>query len=151
MAKTNTQKEKEKAKGATKKKPTMKDILDAKKSGGKGKKKKWSKTKSKEKLNNTVFWVKATWDKCSKDLIAKESYISPSVLSEKLKINLSLARAAIKQLVEEGRLAPYNDETHSRWGLFVKSQAFIKELEAKPVAAAEKDKKGGKQQAKKDK
>ena len=143
MGQTKTQKDKAKTKADTKKKPTMKDILAKKKAGGKGKKKKWSKTKSKEKLNNTVFWLKATWDKCSKDLIAKESYISPSVISDKLKVNLSLARAAIKQLVEDGKLTPYNDETHARWGVFVKSQAFIKELEDKPVVAVEKEKKGG--------
>jgi small subunit ribosomal protein S25e len=134
--KTNTQKEKEKAKGATKKKPTIKDIISSKKAGGKGKKKKWSKSKSKEKLNNSVFWIKSAWDKCSKDIVAKEAYLTPSIISEKLKINVSLARAAIKQLFEEGKVIPYNGETHSRWGLFVKSPTFIKELEAKPVAAA---------------
>lgn len=147
MAKTDKQKANEKAKGATKKKPTMKDILAKKKAGGgKGKKKKWTKSKSKEKLNNTVFWTKALWDKCNKDVITKESYLSPSVVSDKLKVNVSLARAAIKQLVEEGKLAPYNNESHARWGVYVKSQAFIKELEAKPQTAApeKKEKKGGK-------
>lgn len=71
-------------------------------SGGKGKKKvnsfsqklilikiqKWSKSKSKEKLNNAVFWTKPVWDKLLKDVVTKEAYLTPSVISEKLKINV---------------------------------------------------------------
>jgi len=140
--KTNKQKDSEKSKGATKKKPTIKDIIDKKKNEGKGKKKKWSKIKNKEKVNNTVFWTKASWEKCQKDIVGKEAFLTPSVISEKLKVNVSLARAAIKQLEEEGKIAPYNDERHSKYGLFVKSEAYKKELEAKPVVAdTKKDKK----------
>lgn len=146
--KTNKDKEKDKAKADSKKKPSMKDILAKRAAkGGKGKKKKWSKTKTKEKLNNAVFWTKPLWDKVSKDVIAKESYITPSVLSEKLKINVSLARAAIQELVKEDKISPYNNELHSRWGLFVKSENFKKELESKPVET--KDKKEGKKGGKK--
>jgi len=141
--KTNKQKDAEKTKAATKKKPTMKDIIDKKKTDGKGKKKKWSKVKSKEKINNTVFWTKALWDKCQKDVAGKEAYITPSVISEKLKVNVSLARAAIKQLEEEKKIVPYNDERHSKYGLFVRSEAFKKELESKPVEE-KKEKKQGK-------
>ena len=125
MGATKKQKEDAKAKGATKKKPTIKDILAKKNSGGKAKKK-WSKTKTKEKVNNSVFWMKSSWDKCQKDLIAKEAYITPSIISEKLKVNVSLAREAIKELQATGRLVCYNGEAHSRWGLFVKSPEFIK-------------------------
>lgn len=131
--KTDKQKDIEKAKGAGKKKPTMKDIIDKKKTSGKAKKKKWSKVKSKEKVNNTVFWTKALWDKCQKDIAGKEPFLTPSVISEKLKINVSLARAAIKQLEEENKIVPYNNEKHSKFGLFVKSEAFKKEIESKPV------------------
>ncbi len=48
---------------------------------------KWSKSKSKEKLNNAVFWTKPVWDKLLKDVVTKEAYLSPSVVSEKLKVN----------------------------------------------------------------
>lgn len=137
--KTQKQKESEKKKADTKKKPTMKDII-AKKST-KPKKKKWTKGKTKEKVNNAVFWTKPIWDKLGKDVIAKESYITPSVISEKLKVNVSIARQAIKQLVEEEKLGNYNGETHSRWGLFVKTDAFIKQLAEKPKEATEKGKK----------
>jgi len=148
MGKTEKDKEKDKKKGETKKKPQMKDILAKKDKGGKGKKKKWSKTKTKEKLNNSVFWTKAAWDKLNKDVIAKEPYLSPSVVSEKLKVNVSLARAAIQQLMADGKIRPYQNEYHSRWGVFVKSDAYIKEQEAKPKEEV-KDKKGGQQQGEK--
>ena len=146
MGETKTAKDKKSIVANTKKKPAMKDILSAKKTGGKKKKNKWSKTKSKEKLNMSVIWTKASWEKCSRDLIAKENYVTPHVISEKCKVNVSLARAAIKQLVEEGKLTAYNGEEGS-YGLFVKSDNFRKELEAKPAAAAtdnKKEKKGGK-------
>lgn len=138
MGKTKADKEKDKKKADTKKKPTMKDILAKK--GAKGKKKKWSKTKTKEKTNNAVFFTKSVWDKLSKDIIAKEAYITPSLISDKLKINVSLARAAIQELLKEDKLAHYNDESHSRWGLYTKSESFAKELAEKPVDV-KKDKK----------
>ena len=50
--------------------------------------KKWSKSKSKEKLNNAVFWTKPVWDKLLKDVVAKEAYVTPSIISEKLKVNV---------------------------------------------------------------
>ena len=49
---------------------------------------KWSKTKSKDKLNNVVFWTKPLLDKLNRDVIAKELYITPTLISEKLKINV---------------------------------------------------------------
>lgn len=143
MGQTKTQKDKNAAKAETKKKPTMKDILAKKKTASKGKKK-WSKTKTKEKLNMSVIWTKSAWDKCSKDLIAKENYVTPHIISEKFKLNVSLARAAIKQLIEEGKLTPYNGEDHSKYGIYVKSDSFRKELESKPVATNVEEKKGKK-------
>jgi len=126
----------------------MKDIL-AKKSG-KGKKKKWSRTKSKEKLNNTVYWTKAAWTKLSSEIIMKEPFITPSLISEKLKLNVSLARQGIQELLKEGLLVPYNNETHSKWGLFVKSQKTQLEADKKATEDAAKDvKKGGEKKQKK--
>ena len=103
------------------------------KGSGKNKKKKWSKAKSKEKLNNSVFWTLQLFNKLSKEIISKEQYITPSVISEKLKVNVSLARAAIQQLITEEKLMPYNFEPHSRWGLYVKTDKFQKELDSKPI------------------
>ena len=136
--KTQKQKESEKKKADTKKKPTEKD-MSAKKST-KSKKKKWSKGKTKEKVNNVAFWTKQLWDKLNRDIISKEAYITPSVISEKLKVNVSIARQAIRQLLEEEKLAHYNDESHSRWGLFIRSANFQKQVDEKAAADA-KDKK----------
>jgi small subunit ribosomal protein S25e len=63
-------------------------LKDSASTGGKGKKKKWSKSKSKDKLNNVVFWSKPVYDKLIRDVIAKEVYVTPSIISEKLKVNV---------------------------------------------------------------
>ena len=144
MAGGKTDKDKKKAadKWATKKKPAMKDIL-AKKSGGGKAKKKWSKTKSKEKLNNAVYWTKSIWDKLSKDVVAKEAYLTPSIISEKCKVNVSLARQAIKGLLEEQKIAP-NSEYHSKYTCFVKTANFVAPVSEKKEGGETKTAKGGK-------
>merc|ERR1711970_815003 len=75
------------------------------KKGGKtdSKKKKWSKGKVREKLNNSVCFDQATYDKMMKEAAAWK-LVTPSVLSERLKINGSLARRAIKELLNAGSL-----------------------------------------------
>mmetsp|Transcript_15215 Transcript_15215/g.39554 ORF Transcript_15215/g.39554 Transcript_15215/m.39554 type:complete len:109 (-) Transcript_15215:467-793(-) len=70
-------------------------------SGGKGKKKKWSKGKVKEKLQNLVLFDKSTYEKLISD-IPKNKLITPSIISEKLKVNGSLARRAVKELLSKG-------------------------------------------------
>ncbi|GAB4813640.1 hypothetical protein N2152v2_000686 [Parachlorella kessleri] len=67
----------------------------------KGKKKKWSKGKMKEKVNNMVKFDKATYEKLLTE-VPKYKMITPSVLSDRLRINGSLARAAIKELLGQG-------------------------------------------------
>merc|ERR1711911_263966 len=69
--------------------------------GGKAKKKKWSKGKVRDKLNNLVLFDKATYDKLYKE-VASYKLITPSVVSERLKIRGSLARFALKELEEKG-------------------------------------------------
>eukprot|EP00004_Rigifila_ramosa_P019160 TRINITY_DN483_c0_g1_i1.p3 TRINITY_DN483_c0_g1~~TRINITY_DN483_c0_g1_i1.p3 ORF type:complete len:127 (+),score=37.01 TRINITY_DN483_c0_g1_i1:36-383(+) len=69
--------------------------------GGKAKKKKWSKGKVREKLNNLVWFDKATLEKLNKE-IPTAKLITPSVVSERLKINGSLARRAIRDLEAKG-------------------------------------------------
>ncbi|KAL6199232.1 hypothetical protein ACLB2K_029018 [Fragaria x ananassa] len=70
----------------------------AKSGGGKQKKKKWSKGKQKEKVNNMVLFDQATYDKL---LLEAPNFklITPSILSDRLRINGSLARRAIKDLI----------------------------------------------------
>lgn len=67
--------------------------------------KKWSKGKVREKINNLVLFDKKTAQRMSKE-VPKMKLITPSAISERLKINGSLARAAIKELVAKGVIRP---------------------------------------------
>ncbi|KAJ9458520.1 40S ribosomal protein S25 [Diplonema papillatum] len=69
--------------------------------GGKAKKKKWSKGKTREQLNNAVMWDKNLVDKLEKDA-PKYKVITTAILSERLKINGSLARQALFYLEQKG-------------------------------------------------
>jgi len=69
--------------------------------GGKAKKKKWSKGKVRDKLNNLVLFDKPTMEKLMKE-VPSYKLITPSVVSERLKIRGSLARFALKELEEQG-------------------------------------------------
>lgn len=65
------------------------------------KKKKWSKGKVKDKANNGVVCDKPTFDKIFKE-VPTYKMISQSVLIDRMKINGSLARVAIRHLEREG-------------------------------------------------
>jgi len=62
---------------------------------------KWSKGKVRDKLNNLVLFDKATYDKLYKE-VPSYKLITPAVVSERLKIRGSLARAALKELQTKG-------------------------------------------------
>merc|ERR1719316_1247983 len=79
--------------------------------GGKAKKKKWSKGKVKEKLSNLVLFDKTTYDKMLAD-VPKLKLITPSIISEKLKVNGSLARKAVKELVSQNLIRPILTHKH---------------------------------------
>ncbi|XP_054577040.1 40S ribosomal protein S25-like [Eptesicus fuscus] len=70
------------------------------KSGGKAKKK-WSKGEVQDKLNNLVLFDKATYDKLCKE-VPNYKLITPAVVFNRLKIHGSLARAALKELLNKG-------------------------------------------------
>ncbi|KAI6243405.1 40S ribosomal protein S25 [Aphelenchoides fujianensis] len=72
-------------------------------SGGKAKKKKWSKGKVRDNLNNAVLFDKATYDKLHKEVVSAK-LITPSVVSERLKVRASLATAVLRQLQTEGHI-----------------------------------------------
>merc|ERR1711957_784311 len=80
--------------------------------GGKSKKKKWSKGKVKEKLANLVMFDKGTYDKLLKE-IPKAKLIPPAVVSERLKVNGSLARLAIRHLEEKGVITHVGEKHHA--------------------------------------
>ena len=69
--------------------------------GGKAKKKKWSKGKVRDKLNNMVLFDKATYDKLYKE-VTTYKLITPSVVSERLKVRVSLAKAGLRELLSKG-------------------------------------------------
>jgi small subunit ribosomal protein S25e len=72
-------------------------------SGGKAKKKKWSKGNVRDKLNNQVLFDKATYDKLLKE-VPSYKLITPSVVSERLKVRGSLARKALDELLQKGMI-----------------------------------------------
>ncbi|CAJ0946453.1 unnamed protein product, partial [Mesorhabditis belari] len=69
--------------------------------GGKAKKKKWSKGKVRDKLNNMVLFDQATYDKLYKE-ITTGKLITPSTVSERLKVRASLAKAGLRELQAKG-------------------------------------------------
>uniref|UniRef100_A0A7E4VW49 40S ribosomal protein S25 n=1 Tax=Panagrellus redivivus TaxID=6233 RepID=A0A7E4VW49_PANRE len=73
--------------------------------GGKAKKKKWSKGKVRDKLNNAVLFDQATYDKFAKEIVSVK-LITPSVVSERFKIRASLAKQALRQLHANGLIKP---------------------------------------------
>ncbi|KAJ7477166.1 ribosomal protein S25 [Mycena galericulata] len=75
-------------------------------SGGKAaKKKKWSKGKVKDKAQHAVTLDKPTFDRIMKE-VPTFRFISQSILIERLKINGSLARVAIRHLERDGQIKP---------------------------------------------
>merc|ERR1712118_655727 len=79
--------------------------------GGKAKKKKWSKGKVKEKLSNLVLFDKTTYEKMLSD-VPKRKVITPSIISEMLKVNGSLARKAVKELASKNLIRPILTHKH---------------------------------------
>jgi len=86
--------------------------------GAKKQKKKWSKGKVKDKAQHAVLLDKATSDKLYKDV---QSYrlVTVATLVDRLKINGSLARRCIKDLVEKGMIKPVVE--HSRMKIYTRA------------------------------
>ncbi|KAF1811489.1 hypothetical protein P152DRAFT_474651 [Eremomyces bilateralis CBS 781.70] len=86
--------------------------------GGKKQKKKWSKGKVKDKANHAVILDKSTNEKLQKDV---QSYrlITVATLVDRLKINGSLARAALKDLEDKGIIKPI--VTHSKMKVYTRA------------------------------
>jgi small subunit ribosomal protein S25e len=73
--------------------------------GGKGKKKKWSKGKARDKVDNKVLFSKEQHDRLHAE-VPKMKLITVSSVVEKLKISGGLARRALRDLAEEGKIRP---------------------------------------------
>jgi small subunit ribosomal protein S25e len=73
--------------------------------GGKGKKKKWSKGKSRDKVDNKVLMTKEQYDRFMAE-VPKMKLITVSAVVEKLKISGGLCRRALRQLASDGKIRP---------------------------------------------
>ncbi|XP_075260397.1 small ribosomal subunit protein eS25-like isoform X2 [Convolutriloba macropyga] len=71
--------------------------------GGKAKKKKWSKGKSRDKLNNSVYFDEETYAKFKKE-VPNYRLITPSVVSERMKVRVPLAKRALRELERHGQI-----------------------------------------------
>ncbi|CDR94482.1 ribosomal protein S25, putative [Babesia bigemina] len=78
-----------------------------------GKRKKWVKVKTKDKVNNAVFFEKATVDRLMTE-IPKAKLITISTIVDKLKVNGSLARQALAHLEEQNLIKPVCDQHHQQ-------------------------------------
>nr|CAD7568328.1 unnamed protein product [Timema californicum] len=90
------------SKGSSSKQPQKTQKKKEGGAGGKAKKKKWSKGKVRDKLNNQVLFDKATYEKLLKE-VPSYKLITPSVVSERLKVRGSLARRALDELLQKGK------------------------------------------------
>ncbi|KAJ1815394.1 40S ribosomal protein S25 [Coemansia sp. RSA 2671] len=75
----------------------------AKGSAGSKNKKKWSKGKVQDKANNSVIFNADTLAKLEKE-VPTYKLITPSVLVDRLRINGSLARRALRELEARGSI-----------------------------------------------
>merc|ERR1712198_581364 len=116
-------------------------------SGGKAKKKKWSKGKVRDKLNNLVLFDKATYDKLYKE-VPSCKLITPSVVSERLKVRGSLARRTLGELEGKGLIKLVS--AHRSQIIYTR---VTKDNEDEPEGGVvvEKPKKGGGGKSKKNK
>lgn len=105
---------------------------------------KWSKGRTKEKLQNKVIFDKETYDKLMKELPSYK-VITPSIVADRLKVNGSLARQAIKELAAKGLIRAI--AIHSAQLVYTRAKEEVKE--ATPAAAAAPAKGGKKGAAKK--
>merc|ERR1712046_470099 len=96
-------KDDKKSAGKSDSKKNLKDFLAKSKQGASKLKKKWSKGKVREKLNNMVVFDQQTYDKMLKE-VKTFKLVTPSAISERLKINGSLARRSIQELLKAGTI-----------------------------------------------
>merc|ERR1712130_770428 len=99
-------------------KKNLKDFLAKSKGGASAKKKKWSKGKVREKLNNLVVFDQQTYDRMLAE-VKNFKLVTPSAISERLKVNGSPARRAIQKLLEAGLIRPI--EVHSRQAIYTRN------------------------------
>merc|ERR1711887_228492 len=86
-------------------------------SSSKGKKKKWSKGKVRDKLVNLSLFDKATFDKFNKE-VPGYKIVTASIASERMKVKASLAKRGLRRLAAEGKIRAV--VTHSAQVVYAK-------------------------------
>ena len=89
--------------------------------GGKAKKKKWSKVKVKDKLNNATTVDEKLRDRIFKDL-PKTLLVTISTISDKYKVSGAIARKAIADLLVNNQIKQVGDH-HYACPIYTGSQA----------------------------
>jgi len=105
-------------------------------SKGKGKKKKWSKGKLREKKAHRVVFTKGLLDQFIKEVPKKQKLVTVYNLVENYKINCSLARKGIRELLKRNLISPVAPS--GTYGIWTKSASV---LAAEAAAKAEKSSK----------
>merc|ERR1712032_1261739 len=80
---------------------------------GRSQRKKWSKGRVSEKLANSVVFDSSAYEKMLKE-IPKAKLVTPSVVSERLKVNGSVARLAMRDLEEKGLIRHVGEKHHAQ-------------------------------------
>jgi small subunit ribosomal protein S25e len=101
-------------------------------SRSKGKKKKWSKGKLREKKQHRVVFTKALLDQFIKEVPKKQKLVTIYNLVENYKVNCSLARKGIRELIKKDLLQPVAPS--GTYGIWTKS-ASVEKAEAAARAA----------------
>merc|ERR1712166_1330792 len=101
-------------------------------------KKSWTKVKVKDKLNDEVFLDQKCYEKLCNE-IPKILCVTRAILCEKFKINGSVARFLIRDLVEKNLLEPRGDQK-ANFALCrgVQSKSAAEKLADEEAAAAAK-------------
>jgi small subunit ribosomal protein S25e len=107
------------------------------KGGSQKAKKKWSKGKTREALNNAVLWEKAAVDKLNVE-VPKYKVITPSILSDRLKISVALAAEGLKHLAKKGTIRQVSNS--GKWVVYTRNvQDKPKEETTKEATKESKD------------
>ena len=117
-----------------------KDLFGKPKSqGGSNKnKKKWGKTRVKDKLDNLVLFNQETYDKFNKE-VPSMKVITPAAVSDRFKITLSLAKVGLKELEKKGAIVPVSVTRHLM--LYTRSKKEAPKAEEKQTAPKKKQQK----------
>ena len=68
-------------------------------------------------MNLSVYWIKPTHEKLLKDLISKEAYLTPSIVSNKLEVNVACTRKGLFELLKND-IIKFVDDCSSKYCFF---------------------------------